>query len=139
LFDFFSAYAFSFTRFFSLPLERKKRREIIIIFPFSPDNILVDLSTYASFAFSLFLELIHTQHPPTRFFFPFFLRSREKPIWECCGVCMSAHAYLKENPSRERRMTITFDSDGNLLVDLYKCVYIEQRKDRALVETLFFY
>ncbi len=101
---------------------------MIIIFPFSLDNIVVDLSTYASFTFSFVHELIDIQRPPTLlFFFPSFLRSAgKKAIWEYFCVYVPTYAYLKENSSCERKMTITFDSDdqvgGNLLVDAHQTI-----------------
>lgn len=52
--------------------EKRNRREIIIIFPFFFDNILVDLSTYASFTFSFAHELMQSREKKRRSLLLFF-------------------------------------------------------------------
>ena len=61
--DFPPTYSF----FLAKKKKEKTRRETIIIFPFSLDNIVVDLSTYALFTFPFVHKLIDTQRPPTYF------------------------------------------------------------------------
>ncbi len=68
-------------------------------------------------------------------------------VYELSSVCMRVfvptYAYEKENLLCERRITIMFDSDddngSNLFFGPVLKLYRKQKRDRTLVETLFFY